>query len=103
MNDGDVMVYLRNATLALLKIAKEKGIRISITATPKEDGFAYADAGEYCFTHFDDYGDDFEYRKRDDTSAWRTITPEQVDFSGEPKKAPAVAAAGGQNKNILQP
>ena len=46
MSDGEVMVYLRNTMLALLRLAEERGIPVEIYCNPRID-FSYARAENY--------------------------------------------------------
>lgn len=83
MTDQDTMVYIRNAALALSRIAQEKKIRINITAT--EGGHAYGMAGEYEFVKpGEKYAGKYEYRPLDNGEAWREVRPCQIRFGQEP-------------------
>ena len=84
MTDQDTMVYIRNAVLALSKIAQEKKILINVTAN--KDGGAYGLAGRYEFIKSAATAREiYEYRPVDDVGAWREVQPSQIRFGQEPK------------------
>lgn len=83
MTDQDTMVYIRNAALALSRIAQEKNILINITAS--KDGGVYGLAGRYEFIKSAATAREvYEYRPVDDVGAWREVQPSQIRFGKEP-------------------
>ena len=81
MTDKDTMIYLRNAALALRRLAQERGIRISLSAS---EGYANARAGAYEYVNCSK--ERYEYCPIDqDHSAWREVTPDQIRFGKEPE------------------
>lgn len=83
MTDQDTMVYIRNAVLALSRIAQKKGVCIRITA--ECDGYAYGQAAEYEFMKPAMNPERYEYRPLNNGKAWKEVKPCQIRFGQEPK------------------
>ena len=95
MTDRDIMIHLCNTALALRQIAQERGIKISICASPvTEEPYVTIRAGDYEYVDFGDRGR-YEYAPMNRIIEWEYITPEQVNFGGKPKaKTPEAATPG---------
>ena len=85
MSDGDVMVYLRNTMLALINLAEERGIKISVDCVPGKD-YGCVRAGEYEVDYIE--GEDkYCYRPIDMVPFWKYgISPQQISFGQAPKE-----------------
>ena len=66
----------------LARIAKIKGIRISIISS--SDGSVVSDFGEYTYSKYDEYGDHLEYRPKGKLHEWEHVNPDQINFGGKP-------------------
>lgn len=86
MSDGDVMVYLRNTMMALISLADERGIKVSVDCVPGKD-YGCVRAGEYevlCLEGEDEYC----YRPIDMVPFWKYgISPQSICFGQAPKEA----------------
>ena len=86
MTDQDTMVYLRNAALALSRIAQEKGIRIGISAS---EGYANVRAGDYNYLYLQlgqtREKEEYEYQPFGVSTGWKKVNPDQIRFEKEPE------------------
>ena len=76
LSDRELMVYLRNAALALAEFAREKGIKIKIYAD--ETGYVNVRAGDYEHTKHEDGCEGYTYRPLNKVYDWRDINPSQI-------------------------
>lgn len=74
MTDGEVMVYLRNAALAISKIAQERGIEVKIRCD--SDGFISTEADDYEYVQINtDTEGDYKFRRLGDVYNWEDHVP----------------------------
>lgn len=86
MSDKDIMIYLKNAALAISKMAVKRNIRVSFIIS--NSGYVKVMAGDYEYTKFpvkeEGY---FEYAPSGkDLGLWRKISPDQIHFGQEAGK-----------------
>lgn len=84
LSDREMMVYLRNAALALAEFAREKGIKIQIYAD--ETGYTDVRAGDYEHIKHEDGGERYAYTPLDEVYNWRDINPSQIIGLTQPPK-----------------
>lgn len=87
LSDADLAVYLRNAAIAIGKLAAEHEIDISIY-TNVENGYVEARFGSYEYNSFSDIGERYEYRPNGEIEEWCSVTPEQIRLNKEPLHRP---------------
>lgn len=84
--DRDIAVYLRNAALALRKIAQEYGINISIHCRP--EGHTDVRFGDYEYWLFCEGGkkrEIYSYEPAGDIASWRhNVKPEEIRLGQSP-------------------
>ncbi len=86
MSDKDIMIYLKNAALAISKMAVKRNIRVSFIIS--NSGYVKVMAGDYEYTKFpikeEEY---FEYTPSGESlGLWRKISPDQIHFGQEAGK-----------------
>lgn len=86
--DGDIAVYLRNAALAISRLAQEK--RLTISMWVGVDGYVSVGFGDYDYTHYSvqDMEELRYYPLGEGSSAddRKKISPRQVCIGGGPKE-----------------
>ena len=86
MSDKDIMIYLKNAALAISKLAVKRNIRVSFIIS--NSGYVKVMAGDYEYTKFpvkeEEYFEYAPYGK--DLGLWRKISPDQIHFGQEAGK-----------------
>ena len=80
MTDREKMEYIIKTALELKELAKETGVDIRINTSVKKD-YVLGQIGTYDYVHD---GDEGVIYHRPPGEEWRTVTPEQVKFSGSP-------------------
>lgn len=80
MTDGDVMVYLRNAALAISRIARERGIDIRISC--RDEGSVMVRAGDYEYMRLGaEERERCHFMPHDKNREWKyDIRPQEVSF-----------------------
>ena len=86
MSDKDIMIYLKNAALAISKLAVKRNIRVSFIIS--NSGYVKVMAEDYEYTKFpvkkEEY---FEYvPSGKDLGLWRKVSPDQIHFGQEAGK-----------------
>ena len=87
MSDKDIMIYLKNAALAISKMAVKRNIRVSFIIS--NSGYVKVMAEDYEYTKFPVKGEEyFEYvPSGKDLGRWRKVSPDQSRFGQEAGKA----------------
>ena len=86
MSDKDIMIYLKNAALAISKLAVKRNIRVSFIIS--NSGYVKVMAGDYEYTKLPVKGEEyFEYAPSGKgLGLWRKISPDQIHFGQEAAK-----------------
>lgn len=87
MSDKDIMIYLKNAALAISRLAVKRNIRVTFIIS--NDGYVKVMAGDYGYTKFPvKEAEYFEYTPSGkDLGFLRKISPDQIRFGQEAGKA----------------
>lgn len=93
MTDKQAFERIEEILKEVKEIAKEKNIRIDVYSNAKGD-FSNADVGDYEILIIKG-NISHEYRPLYSSEKWKSINPDQVNFSGEPYKE----SAPGGNPN----
>ena len=87
LSDADFAVYLRNIALALAKEARERNIKIEITAD-SADNYVNARFGDYCYTKCNEVDEYFRfapYKGPYEDTEWHRVKPDQIRTGGLPE------------------
>lgn len=86
MSDKDIMIYLKNAALAISRMAVKRNIRVSFIIS--NSGYVKVMAGNYEYTKFSVKEEGyFEYTPSGKyLRLWRKISPDQIHFGQEAGK-----------------